>query len=127
MRRRRPTLWERTTPCECCGHPLSQRHHLLPVPVWGDKSATVALCPNCHEILHLLRAWHLDHSPRAGAVLSALHPRKDLLAGAQYLWAKVAVALELEAALRGLSGCGRVTCYIPDGGGVLTARQFPGE
>lgn len=57
-KRRRITLEERMMPCECCGHPLSQLHHQLPIEYYQDNDKTRHLCANCHELFHLMeRAW----------------------------------------------------------------------
>jgi hypothetical protein len=61
-KRRSTTLAERLTPCECCGHSISQRHHLLPVARFGEEGATASLCANCHEIYHLFEQASLDRS-----------------------------------------------------------------
>lgn len=53
-KRKRVSLKERTTPCECCGFPLSQRHHLLAVAEFGDTDATAQLCANCHDLYHII-------------------------------------------------------------------------
>lgn len=53
-RRRRTTEDERLTPCACCGYPLAQRHHALPVATFGDNEVSTPLCANCHELVHLI-------------------------------------------------------------------------
>jgi hypothetical protein len=45
---------ERLVPCECCGHPLSQCHHLASFADFGDTLMTMQLCANCHELVHLI-------------------------------------------------------------------------
>lgn len=60
MRKKRRTtrLPERLIPCQCCGHPVSQRHHLIPVARYGDTDSSVHLCANCHEAYHIFeQAW----------------------------------------------------------------------
>ena len=52
-KRRRPTRVQRLTPCECCGYPVSQRHHLLEVADYGENDVTTQLCACCHELYHL--------------------------------------------------------------------------
>src|SRR6266566_3671332 len=52
--RRPATLIERSTPCQCCAFPLTQRHHLCGVAKYGENEFTVQLCPNCHRIYHLI-------------------------------------------------------------------------
>lgn len=64
--RRHPTAEERLTPCECCGHPVSHRHHLLSVANYGDIEFTVQLCPNCHELVHWCFKEHTEHRWRWG-------------------------------------------------------------
>ncbi|MBL8164994.1 MAG: hypothetical protein JNJ61_23630 [Anaerolineae bacterium] len=54
MRRRRATDRERMTPCSACGYPISQRHHLWDIATHGENAVTVQLCPNCHELHHLM-------------------------------------------------------------------------
>jgi ribosomal protein L37E len=54
MRRRRPTYQERMTPCTACGYPASHRHHLWDVQMHGENRVTIQLCPNCHELHHLI-------------------------------------------------------------------------
>lgn len=57
-KRRKARLKERLVPCECCGYPISQRHHILPVAEYGESDWTVQLCANCHELLHIIEvAW----------------------------------------------------------------------
>lgn len=53
-KRKRTTLKQRLTPCECCGYPISQRHHLLPHTFWGETNHTRQFCPNCHELYHII-------------------------------------------------------------------------
>jgi hypothetical protein len=53
-KRRRTKLWERLTPCDCCGYPISQRHHLITVAeYYGENNYTRQLCANCHELYHI--------------------------------------------------------------------------
>jgi hypothetical protein len=56
MRRRQPTSKDRLAPCECCGYPLSERHHLLAFRDFGETGDewTRALCANCHALCHLI-------------------------------------------------------------------------
>jgi hypothetical protein len=54
MRRRRPTYQERMTPCSACGYPISHRHHLWDIEMHGENKVTIQLCPNCHELQHLM-------------------------------------------------------------------------
>jgi hypothetical protein len=59
-KRRRTRLKERIKPCECCGHVISQRHHLLPVARYGENNLTAHLCANCHEAYHIFERGYLD-------------------------------------------------------------------
>ena len=62
MRRRyKSTLKQRMTPCNCCGYPISQRHHLFEVAHYGESDFTRQLCANCHELYHLIEG--LDAIP----------------------------------------------------------------
>ena len=54
MRRRRPSDKERMTPCSACGYPVSHRHNLWDIATHGENAVTVQLCPNCHELHHLM-------------------------------------------------------------------------
>lgn len=54
MRRRRPTYQERMTACSACDYPISHRHHLWDVATHGENMVTIQLCPNCHELQHLI-------------------------------------------------------------------------
>jgi len=51
--RRQPNIYERMTPCEICGYPLTHRHHLLPVSKYGENEETMQLCANCHQVYHI--------------------------------------------------------------------------
>ena len=51
--RKSATLHQRKIPCQVCAHPISQRHHLLPVAEFGENKVTAQLCANCHELFHL--------------------------------------------------------------------------
>jgi hypothetical protein len=50
---------ERLSDCECCGYPLSHRHHLFPVCKYGENEETIQLCANCHELWHILYSAHV--------------------------------------------------------------------
>lgn len=67
-KRKRATIKERLTPCGCCGHPLSQRHHLLEIAVWGENEATVQLCGNCHELYHLASRGFVENHKASKAL-----------------------------------------------------------
>ena len=52
--RKASTLKERVQPCEACGYPISHKHHLLSVAEFGENNTAVRLCPNCHELYHIV-------------------------------------------------------------------------
>jgi hypothetical protein len=62
VKRRSPRKAERMRPCECCGYPISQRHHLLEIAEWEENDVTVQLCANCHEYYHLIHAVYIKKS-----------------------------------------------------------------
>ena len=43
----------RMTPCEFCGFPLSDKHHMLGFAEHGENLHILFLCPNHHALLHL--------------------------------------------------------------------------
>lgn len=53
-RRRTAKLNERLQGCECCNYPISQRHHMLDVALFGENDYTRQLCANCHELYHII-------------------------------------------------------------------------
>lgn len=59
-KRRKTTLDERLTPCKCCRHPVSQRHHEDAVHRWGENKQTTQLCANCHEAVHIIERACID-------------------------------------------------------------------
>jgi hypothetical protein len=61
--RRKAKLHERLSPCECCGYPLSHRHHTIPIAGWGESGYTIQLCPNCHELFHLILLAYGNGTP----------------------------------------------------------------
>gem|GEM_PF-4434814 len=67
--RRRTTLKERTTPCACCAHPISHRHHVLCFAQSGENRHTLQLCPNCHELFHLIQSAVVGKSDYSNKVL----------------------------------------------------------
>lgn len=73
-RRKAPTLRERLTPCACCEHPISQRHHLAPFADWGENKQTIQLCSNCHELYHLVWDSYVLGKQRAQTILEYLVP-----------------------------------------------------
>lgn len=66
-RRKKPTIIERLTPCECCNHPLSNRHHILDFAVYGENDKTLQLCPNCHELYHICYKAVVTPTQRIGS------------------------------------------------------------
>lgn len=57
-KRKRVPIRDRLTPCQVCDHPISHRHHVLSMAKWGETEATIQLCPNCHELYHIMQdAW----------------------------------------------------------------------
>src|SRR5215210_2527073 len=66
-KRRRTTLKEALVPCKTCGYPLSNRHHVYPVHLFGDNKYTLALCANCHVLYHLLESAEIHQSTHAQA------------------------------------------------------------
>src|SRR6266498_3035001 len=69
-KRRRTTRRERTTPCNWCGYPLTQRHHLSPISIRGESDNTIQLCANCHELYHLAEAAITHNSKWALTLLA---------------------------------------------------------
>lgn len=53
FKRRSPSTRERSTPCKCCGWPVSERHHLLKFSLFGENEYTVQLCASCHDLYHV--------------------------------------------------------------------------
>lgn len=47
----------RTTPCQFCEYPITQRHHALSFANFGENPFTLQLCANCHEFYHLVEAF----------------------------------------------------------------------
>lgn len=68
-KRRSTTLSERTTPCACCGYPISHRHHPIGVAETGESRHTLQFCPNCHELFHLVQAALVRKSRYCNRVL----------------------------------------------------------
>lgn len=60
LRRKKPTLAERTRSCIYCNYPISQRHHILPVSIYGNTAAVTELCANCHEAYHIFARAYED-------------------------------------------------------------------
>lgn len=71
-KRRSVTPQERATPCDFCKYPLTERHHVLPVPWFGENDCTLPLCPNCHELYHVVFGAIVERNPGALAKLVML-------------------------------------------------------
>lgn len=76
-KRRSTTLAERLTPCECCGHPITERHHFMPFKRHGDGGVTAQLCANCHDAYHIFDRAHAElkagkHTSRNITIMIAL-------------------------------------------------------
>jgi hypothetical protein len=67
--RRAPTFEQRLSPCECCGYPLSQRHHAIPFVDHGETNLTIQVCATCHELYHVVWAAVVDRRPKALALV----------------------------------------------------------
>lgn len=55
-KRKKVTIEHRVTPCAWCRYPLSVKHHILPIAIYGENNIAVQLCANCHEIYHIADA-----------------------------------------------------------------------
>ncbi len=75
-RRKQASLANRLTPCECCKHPISQRHHLVRFAKRGENEYTTQLCANCHEVYHIMaqvyRNWYNGNETSANHILGHL-------------------------------------------------------
>ena len=67
--RRKTKLSERLMPCQCCGYPISQRHHLFNVAAFGEHTYVRYLCANYHELFHIIDN---DTKPRGIALRIAV-------------------------------------------------------
>ena len=70
VRRRAIFASERTAPCDCCGYPLAHRHHYLEFAEFGETDEVAYLCPNCHDLYHLVKRDLLLKSSRCRAILN---------------------------------------------------------
>ena len=59
-RRKKATLAERLTPCAVCAYPITERHHFLPVSIYGENASTTQLCANCHEAFHIFERAYAE-------------------------------------------------------------------
>lgn len=69
MKRRTVKLNERLTKCQFCEYPISQRHHALPISVYGENACTLQLCANCHELYHIIERSFLFKSKSSKRIL----------------------------------------------------------
>ncbi len=69
MERRQTKVNERLVSCQCCGYPISQRHHLLEVSRFGENEYSYQLCPNCHELYHIIKDSRLYGNESRPAIL----------------------------------------------------------
>jgi hypothetical protein len=60
LRRGRVGNSRRMWSCVYCSYPISQRHHMLPVSIYGDTQNTLELCANCHEAFHIFANAYED-------------------------------------------------------------------
>jgi len=60
MRRRKTKLSERLKPCECCGYPVTERHHATPIATHGENIDYAYLCANCHVAAHVFERAIVD-------------------------------------------------------------------
>jgi hypothetical protein len=100
MRRRRPSDKERMTPCSACGYPISQRHHLWDIATHGENAVTVQLCPNCHELHHLMyNALARDSDYSRKLVQHVLFSGKISVEAVQriYGWLRAILSYEIES------------------------------
>lgn len=100
MRRRRATDEERMTSCSACGYPTSHRHHLWDIATHGENPVTVQLCPNCHELHHLMyNALARDSSYSQKLVQHMLFSGQMNVQAVQriYGWLRAIIAYEIES------------------------------
>ena len=61
---------------------MTQQHHILPVEYFGDNGAIVPLCPNCHQLYHILYDAFILNREKAQdkwALMYARHPDERLV------------------------------------------------
>ena len=68
--RKTASIDERTTPCQICAYPLSERHHPLSIKDYGETGEVYHLCAICHELYHLVERFEKG-SDRAQLLLIA--------------------------------------------------------
>lgn len=68
MNRRKTSIDEIITPCECCGFLISQRHHILDFAIHGESNMQIYLCPNCHYMLHVCIKYNVYKKKHAGII-----------------------------------------------------------
>lgn len=71
---------QRITPCICCNYPVTERHHLLEKRKWknqDDDTNVVNLCPNCHQLYHLLAADGIGGLSRIYSIAVLIKNKKE--------------------------------------------------
>jgi hypothetical protein len=69
VKRKKATRQDRATPCECCGYPVSHRHHPFGVNVQKERGTVLHLCPNCHELYHVVERVFLEQGGKKTEVV----------------------------------------------------------
>lgn len=59
-KRRSATFAERNVTCRFCNFPISQRHHILPVSLYGETAWVIELCARCHDSVHIFTRAIVD-------------------------------------------------------------------
>lgn len=75
VKRPKSKLRERLLPCQFCDYPISEKHHALPISIFGKTPYTLQLCANCHELYHIVERVILYESKRAAYLLNAFKNR----------------------------------------------------
>jgi hypothetical protein len=71
-KRKIQTIEERVAPCECCGFPLTHRHHIYSFPIHGENLHSWQLCATCHELLHIAIGAIIYKRKRSSEVWNAV-------------------------------------------------------
>jgi hypothetical protein len=77
LKKNRDSRLKSNQSCECCGFPISERHHLLPFSSFGENALTLSLCPNCHSIYHSFEMHPLNDNDIAHMKLE-YHGAEDI-------------------------------------------------
>lgn len=110
-KRKRVSTAHRCTPCQWCNFPLSQKHHFLPVHIYGENDVTVQICANCHDIYHVVdRAVHKqtkNNMMRLGVLIERFG-KEDFRIKTSFRWVIYLDKLEKEKGLEraGKNGTG---------------------